>query len=169
MGPRASPGQRLLLCGWSGLRPQSRPSSSISTSALLSQMPCFWYFPTYIASSATSRLEPIWEELVCILVARIHFPPVIGRRCSAFLPLPLPGSWVVLGSAWGAGHAAVPPLGLLRWQHPGKVGTAGCPSPRPAPGTACLDAPPQHLIQAARLSCPDSTPCQAGLELRLCA
>lgn len=162
-GPRASPAASAP-CGWSGLRPQSRPSPSISTSALLSQNALFLAFPHLY-------------RLLCYFPVRTHlggtclhprctdsFPSCYWKAVLSLPPASLPGSWVVLGSARGAGARGCPrPWVSLRGSTRAKWGDGGCPSPRPAPGTACVDAPPQHLIQAApALSRPDSTPARRG-------
>lgn len=126
-------------------------------------MPCFWRFPTYVASSAASGLEPVWEELVvCILIARIHFPPVFGRRCSVFSQFPA-RELVVLGSAQDPGARGCPrPWVSLRGSTQAKSGDGGCPSSRPAPCTAWVDAPSRHLIQAPPGFSPALTPSPPG-------
>lgn len=132
-GPRASPAASAP-CGWSGLRPQSRPSPSISTSALLSQNALFLAFPHLY-------------RLLCYFPVRTHlggtclhprctdsFPSCYWKAVLSLPPASLPGSWVVLGSARGAGHAAVPAPGSPSAAAPGQSGgTAGVRAPDPPP------------------------------------
>lgn len=135
---------------WSGPRPQSCPSLCISTSALLSQSALFLAFPHFHRLLCCFRVTTRLGGACCLHPhCTDSFPSCFWKAVLSLPPTSLPETWVVLGSARGRGGRGCPrPWVSLRGSTRAQLGNGGCPGSRPAPCTACVDAPSQHLIQA---------------------
>ena len=122
-------------CGWSGPRPQSCPSLSISTSALLGQSALFLAFPHFHRLVCCFRVRTRLGGACCLHPrCTDSFPSCFWKAVLSLPPTSLPGTWVVLGSARGLGARGCPcPWVSLRGSTRAKLGDGVVRAPGPPP------------------------------------
>ena len=122
-------------CGWSGPRPQSCPSLSISTSELLSQSALFLAFPHFHRLLCCFRVRTRLGGACCLHPrCTDSFPSCFWKAVLSLPPTSLPGTWVVLGSARGLGARGCPrPWVSLRGSTRAKLGDGVVRAPGPPP------------------------------------